>query len=246
VNLAWRFSLFVASQNDIAWPHLLRGRFSRQWILLQQAHLDQDADCSPLLTGKRWLQKVLHHLQTHLCSAWKLCNADLHGIDKADQELKRKAKLRPAIVALCAAAAQLNYLDKRIFDLPLLTKPPGSTCTRRPSASPKPQQQTNFSRPNATIAHSLCMSLRSRETRGGAPCSRSPAEQGDEPQPVPRLRDGWIPPPCHTALASSHSSGRIVTLLAMPPAWVDFSWELVRGERDNVKNRSLLLILIIT
>jgi hypothetical protein len=32
-----------------------------------------------------------------------------------------------------------------------------------------------------------------------------------------------------------------VTLLAMPPAWVDFSWELVRGERDNVKNRSLLL-----
>jgi hypothetical protein len=51
-----------------------------------------------------------------------LRNADLHGIDKADQELKRKAKLRPAIVALCAAAAKLNYLDKRIFDLPLDTR----------------------------------------------------------------------------------------------------------------------------
>jgi hypothetical protein len=42
---------------------------------------------------------------------------------------------------------------------------------------------------------------------------------------------------------SSHLSGRIVTLLAMPPAWVDFSWELVRGERDNVKNKSLLLLV---
>jgi hypothetical protein len=48
----------------------------------------------------------------------------------------------------------------------------------------------------------------------------------------------------HATLVSSHSSGRIVTLLAMPPAWVDFSWELVRGERHNVKNRSLLLLLL--
>jgi hypothetical protein len=31
------------------------------------------------------------------------------------------------------------------------------------------------------------------------------------------------------------SSGRIATLLAMPPAWVDFAWELVRVERDDVK-----------
>jgi hypothetical protein len=51
-----------------------------------------------------------------------LRNDDLHGIDKADQELKRKAKLRPAIVALCTAAAQLTYLDKHIFDLPLDTR----------------------------------------------------------------------------------------------------------------------------
>jgi hypothetical protein len=37
------------------------------------------------------------------------------------------------------------------------------------------------------------------------------------------------------------SSGRIVTLLAMPPAWVDISWELVRGERDNVKQISAII-----
>jgi hypothetical protein len=90
------FQLLVSSQNDIGWSRLLRGRLSRQWILLQQAHLDQDADCSSL------------PLWTHLYLAWKLRNADLHGIDKADQELKHKAKLRPAIVALCTAAAKLT------------------------------------------------------------------------------------------------------------------------------------------
>jgi hypothetical protein len=39
------------------------------------------------------------------------------------------------------------------------------------------------------------------------------------------------------------SSGRIVTLLAMPPAWVDFSWAMMRGKRDNVKQISFIVIV---
>jgi hypothetical protein len=240
------FELLVSSQDDIGWSHLLRGRFSRQWILLQQAHLDQDADCSSLLTGERWLQKVPHHLWTHLCLAWKLRNADLHGIDKADQELKGKAKLRPAIVALCTAAAQLTYLDKRIFDLPLDTRLDKTTSSDQAAWINLHALTVRIAKASAadkllkTFNHSLYVSLRSRETGGD-----HHARAGDEPQPIPRLRDGQIPPPCHTALASSRSSGRIVTLLAMPPAWVDFYWELVRGERDHVKNRSLLLLLFL-
>jgi hypothetical protein len=33
-----------------------------------------------------------------------------------------------------------------------------------------------------------------------------------------------------------------VTLLAMPPAWVDFSWAMVRGERDDVKQISVIVL----
>jgi hypothetical protein len=37
------------------------------------------------------------------------------------------------------------------------------------------------------------------------------------------------------SLLSSHSSGRIVTiLLIVPPAWVDLSWELVQVRRNNI------------
>jgi hypothetical protein len=46
---------------------------------------------------------------------------------------------------------------------------------------------------------------------------------------------------CHFNLLNS--SGRIVTLLAMPLAWVDFSWVLVQVKRDNVKQNSVVVRL---
>jgi hypothetical protein len=46
-------------------------------------------------------------------------NTDLHGVDKAGQEEKRKAKLKPAIVAVFKTAETLDYLDRRLFDLTL-------------------------------------------------------------------------------------------------------------------------------
>ena len=52
--------------------------------------------------------------------AWKPRNVNLHGVDSADQEAKRKAKLKPAIIALHKTAAKLNELDKRLFHLPVL------------------------------------------------------------------------------------------------------------------------------
>ena len=61
--------------------------------------------------------------------AWKLRNADLHGIDSADQEAKRNAKLKPAIVALYKTSEKLDYLDKCLFDLPLLPSLSGHIIT---------------------------------------------------------------------------------------------------------------------
>jgi hypothetical protein len=49
-------------------------------VQLQQDHIDREDEVSSnKFTGQRWLKQVLHHLWTHLCLAWKLRNADLHG-----------------------------------------------------------------------------------------------------------------------------------------------------------------------
>jgi hypothetical protein len=128
-----------------------------------------------------------------------LRNADLHGIDKADQELKRKAKLRPAIVALHTAPAQLTYLDKRIFDLPLDTRLDKTTSSDQAAWIKMHAPTVRIAK--AAAADKLLTTqpdIRSFFVRVPAeqgdqaepPCSRSPAEQGDEPQPIPRLRDG--------------------------------------------------------
>jgi hypothetical protein len=115
------FKLLVHSQNEIGWNHLLKGRFSHHWIQLQQAYINQDdtISSSKKFTDERWLHKILNHLWTQLYTAWKPRNADLHGINKADKEMKRKAKLKPDIITLYPTAASLDYLDRRLFDKPL-------------------------------------------------------------------------------------------------------------------------------
>jgi hypothetical protein len=35
-----------------------------------------------------------------------------------------------------------------------------------------------------------------------------------------------------------------VTLLAKPPAWVDFCWALVREKCDNVKQISVVIVVV--
>jgi hypothetical protein len=61
----------------------------------QQPHLDQFVQC----------------METMECRP--------HGIDQANRETKSKAKLRPSIVVLYVTTAQLDYMDKCLFELPL-------------------------------------------------------------------------------------------------------------------------------
>ena len=197
------FELLVSSQNDIGWSHLLRGRFSHHWVQIQQHHIDhEDEISSKKFTGQRWLQKVLHHLWSHLYLAWKLRNADLHGIDAADQEAKRKAKLKPAIVALYKTAEKLDYLDKRLFDLTLevrlglksheqaawinVTTP----TVRQAKAEAADKIQRTQRDIRAFFFRPATQTVAPRPPAEPAPAPHPPAEQAHTRQPIPRLRDG--------------------------------------------------------
>jgi hypothetical protein len=78
------------------------------------AHINQDEEiASEKLSGTNWLKEVLSHLcWAQLYTVWKQCNADLHGINTANQEYKQKAKLKPSFEALYSTAAYLDYLDR--------------------------------------------------------------------------------------------------------------------------------------
>jgi hypothetical protein len=210
------FELLVSSQNDIGWSHLLRGRFSHHWVQIQQHHIDHDDEISSKkFTGQRWLQKVLNHIWTHLYMAWKLRNADLHGIDAADQEAKRQAKLKPAIVALYETAATLPYLDKRLFELPLIDrldlKSHEQTAWINVTTPTVRQAKTEADDKLHTTQRDIRKYLfRKAAVPVGAPRgplaeqaqppaeqaqlpaeqARPPAEQAHARHPIPRLRDG--------------------------------------------------------
>jgi hypothetical protein len=138
--------------------------------------------------------------------AWKLRNADLHGIDAADQEAKRKAKLKPAIVALYKTADKLDYLDKRLFDLPLVDRldqksheqtawinvvTPTVRQAKAEAADKIHKTQRDIRefliRPAAQPA---APRPRAEHARPAAEQPRPPAEQAHARQPIPRLRDG--------------------------------------------------------
>ena len=108
-NCEGSFELLFSSQHDIGWSHLLRGRFSRHWIQIQQDHIDhEDEVSSKKFTGQHWLQDILNNLWIHLYLAWKLYYTDIHGIDTTAQEAKRKAKLKPKMVAIHKTADKLE------------------------------------------------------------------------------------------------------------------------------------------
>jgi hypothetical protein len=185
------FEILVSSQNDIGWSQLLRGRFSHHWVQTQQAHIDaEDEIDSEKNSGQGWLKKVLHHIWSHLYIAWKLRNADLHGIDKADQEAKSKAKLRPAIIALYQTSATLDYLDKRLFALDLDKRLADTSSSEQTAwinlVTPTVRQA------KAEATNHLLRSQRDireffiRPVPTGTP---APVAQ-PEGLPIPRLRDG--------------------------------------------------------
>jgi hypothetical protein len=117
------FRALVNSQNKIGWQHLLKGRFSNQWTIIQGRHILDDPEIDQQKqSGDRWLKQVLHHLWTHLWRLWISRNEDLHGRDNDEKERKRLEKLRPRILALYAKKDLLMACDKPILELPIHTR----------------------------------------------------------------------------------------------------------------------------
>jgi hypothetical protein len=151
------------------------GHFSFHWAQIQQTHADDSADiCSKSSSGDSWLKQVLHHVSwSHLCHAWKLREADPRGIDKADQDLKHKAKLRPNVVALCQSSAKLDHLNNRLF---------GSDLNKR-------LDDTGSSKQTAWIQLVKPLSKSWRDLLQPLPTGPQPPVDQPERLPTPRLRD---------------------------------------------------------
>jgi hypothetical protein len=110
----------VATQNQIGWQHLLKGRFSKHWTAYQQQHIYDDPDLDDAkLSGGRWLKRVMNHLWTSMWQVWIVRNGDLHGNDRATKEAKRLQKITPRVVALYEKVDTLLAADKSIFEMPI-------------------------------------------------------------------------------------------------------------------------------
>jgi hypothetical protein len=189
-------------------------------------------------------------LSTHLHMAWKLRNADLHGVDTADQKAKRKAKrkakLKPAIVALYKTADTLDCLNKQLFNLHLPTR-------LDKQKSHEEMAWINLATTTVRQAKAEAAGHIPRTRRDIREFSIRPAAQNAVPrplavqiteqQPIPRLRGGEPSlPGYYFSLASAFADVSIcivfntyLLIVTICSQWVDFSWELGQEERDEAK-----------
>jgi hypothetical protein len=71
----------AAAQEEIGWHHILKGRFAKQWRVVQDKYIGKNSNKKR--TGSLWIIKVIEVWFTEWVSMWTLRNEDRHGRDSA-------------------------------------------------------------------------------------------------------------------------------------------------------------------
>jgi hypothetical protein len=80
----------AASQDEIGWGQLLKGRFTKQWGEFQNAYLGSKATtCN---NGTTWLTSIIDAFLKQWWQLWESRNQDRHGKDKDAQNQATKAQ----------------------------------------------------------------------------------------------------------------------------------------------------------
>jgi len=113
----------AAAQHAIGWEHILKGRFTKQWIPIQDRYLRDIDKWTSKRTGKTWLTTVITTIFEEFFSQWTLRNEDRHGSDfRSQKDADKRHTMR-----------ELEYLYNRhqdsapphlqwLFSIPFLTR----------------------------------------------------------------------------------------------------------------------------
>ena len=217
----------VYSQNNIGWSNLSGGRFSHLWVQVQQTHITQEDNiCFKQFTGARWLQKVLHHLWSHLYIARKKRDDGLHILWLFTQPLTNST-------TWTSASSPFHW--RTILYQSLARKEHGLKLSHQQPVKPRPKRTiTPSSTPSTTFAN-LLFNL------PNFPLPNFPLPPAHTMYRLmgSALDASHLCPPSHylkTLLSSHIELPHGHDLLTVPLAWVDLSWELVQESRCNKGN----------
>jgi hypothetical protein len=112
-------SRLIESQTSIGWPHLLCGRFSVEWAMIQDQYIDDNEIDRKHFSGLAWTIKVTQHIWRALHSLWKLRNTALHGTTFTESEATRRTRIEPLVRRIYSQIFRLSPADQVMLRKPL-------------------------------------------------------------------------------------------------------------------------------
>ena len=111
----------AADQHHIGWDNFFRGRLSKRWAILQQAHLRRLGKDTKKKNGTLWATNLASFMLTQWAEVWKLRNTARHGKDQAEQWKMKEYQLMREVSEMYRNAnlAVPEGLASKIFTVPL-------------------------------------------------------------------------------------------------------------------------------
>jgi hypothetical protein len=112
----------VDSQSRIGWPHILFGRLSSAWSVLQKEHLVREEIDQKKFSAAHWTSKVHKYIWQRLHALWLLRNTALHGTTFQESEATRRTRITPLVLELYARRLELAPSDQVMLRTPIDTR----------------------------------------------------------------------------------------------------------------------------
>lgn len=108
-----KYRILIQQQNDIGWAHLYTGRWSREWILLQNQYTPNQGQS--LICGEDWIVKVGRLLIDQWYKVWNMRNEERHHRDNQQIQEHRQVLLHNELHRLYSLKNQMLPCDRHLL-----------------------------------------------------------------------------------------------------------------------------------
>ena len=103
-------------QSQIGWNNLLKGFITKEWRVVQEAHMRQNLQS----IDTQWASKAIDLLQSYTLTMWTFRNQYLHGVDTKENKQIQKDRLKAKVEALYANTDRIHVpIHENTFNLDL-------------------------------------------------------------------------------------------------------------------------------
>jgi hypothetical protein len=105
----------IASQNQIGWNQIFRGRYSLQWSTMQHRYLKHNGWSTQQRNGRTWTSSVSKHFLNQWLVLWDLRNGERHGKDDSTRKAVLQERVHKELHTLYSLRMRVLPRDRKHF-----------------------------------------------------------------------------------------------------------------------------------